>query len=121
MTLRTRLKEMRRQCVLTIQEQRVVQQKTVLQIRRLKKVRRKLNQICDHYRIMLRDDYHRSTLDGIDAKQKLLINNIRKDMLYYIDDVNHRLDIQIKKFKENSTKARQIKKDLAWLNQILDS
>lgn len=119
--LHQQLRDMRRQCAIAIEEHRAEQQATVRRIRRLKKVRRKLNEICDHYRIMLRDDYHKTTLTGADPKQKLLVNTIRKDMVYYISDVNARLDTLIGQFNATSAKVRQLKKDSAQLNKILDS
>lgn len=119
-SLRQRLKQMQRNYAIKLQENRVAQQKTVLHIRRLKKVRRKLNEICDNYGIMLRDDFHKGTIKSCDSKTKLLKNTIRKDMLYYIDDINERLSLQRKRFHARSAEARQIKKDLAWLSQILD-
>lgn len=119
-SLRQRLKQMQRNYAIKLQDNRVAQQKTVLHIRRLKKVRRKLNEICDNYGIMLRDDFHKNAIQACDIESKLLRNTIRKDMLYYIDDINERLSLQRKRFHDRSAEARQIKKDLAWLSQILD-
>lgn len=116
--LARRLKQIEQNYIIKLHDNRIEQRKTVLHIRRLKKVRRKLNEICDNYGIMLRDDFHKNEIQNCDAKTKLLKNTIRKDMVYYIQEINTRLSKQKKRFQERSMEARQIKKDLAWLSQI---
>lgn len=119
MSLKYTLKDLRKEYVNKLEQNKKRQQKTVLEIRRLKKVRRKLNAICDNYDILLREDFHKASLIGLDEKNRLLKNTIRKDMVYYLDEISFRLSELRQKFRYRSNDAKQLKRDIARISQIL--
>ncbi len=96
-----------------------VQQNTIKEIRKLKRIRRRLNYICDIHEIKIDKSLHLDFIKNLKGKEKLLHNTIHKDMVFYLAEIEDKLLEKRKKFNIISNSSRRLKKDLAELNRIL--
>lgn len=93
------------------------QQQTVLHIRRLKKVRRKLNAIVDKHGIKLRQNVHRESTKNLTPKEKFLQNLAHRHFVYCLSSVEGNLVAYRGLFQITSEQSRQLKKELAALHR----
>lgn len=105
----------------TLQEElskrKKIQQQTVLHIRRLKKVRRKLNAIVDKHGIKLRQNVHRESTKNLTPKEKFLQNLAHRHFVYCLSSVEGNLVAYRGLFQITSEQSRQLKKGLAALHR----
>lgn len=118
MRLRQDLKTIHRKYQYELAENKRLQQLTVLEIRRLKKARRKINAICDANGIKLEKKYHNERLKSIDAKYQISYHEFWQNIRSWLRVIETRLKTSIESFQHISAESRKLKQNLANVDRI---